>query len=137
MFERCAGGKGLAVGGVSKLAHCGAQVGFAKERGARHKRVGAGFYALGACFAVNAAVHLDSEAEVFLISPLLGGLNFGENFREECLPAKSGMHGHKEKQVDGFQVGKGGFYGAWRIDGESGFQAGVLNLSEQRLDSWL
>lgn len=137
MFGRGAGGKGLAVGGFSKLAHCGAQVGFAKERRACHQCIGASFYALGACFAVNAAVHLDSEAEVFLISPLRGGLNFGENFREERLSAKSGMNGHNEEQIDGFKVGKDGFYGAWRVDGESGFQAGILDLPKQRLDSWL
>lgn len=111
-----------------KLAHCGAQVGFAKKRRACHQRVGAGIYALGACFRVDSAIHLDSEAEIFLLLPLRGGLNFGENFREECLPAESGMHGHDEEQVDGFEVGKDGFYRGWRIDGESGFEAGVSDL---------
>ena len=124
-------------GGVSKLAHCGAQVGFAKERRACHQRVGAGFYALGGCFGIDSAIHLDSEAQAFPLSPLRGGLNFGENLREECLPAKSGMHGHKEKQVDGFKIGKDGFYGGWRVDGEAGFQVGVLDLPKQGLDSRL
>ena len=136
MFGRGTGGRGLAVGGFSKLAHRGAQVGFAKERRARHQRVGAGFYALGGCFGIDSAIHLDSEAKVFPLSPSRGGLNFGENFWEECLPAKSGMHGHDEEQVDGFEVGKDGFYGGWRVDGESGFKAGVLDLPKQRLDSW-
>lgn len=136
MFGKGAGGKGLAVGGVSKLAHGGAQVGFAKKRRAGHQCVSAGIYALGDRFGVDAAIHLDSEAKVFPLSPLCGGLNFGENFREECLPAESGMHGHDEEQVDGFEVGKDGFYGGWRIDGESGFEAGVSDLPKQRLDSW-
>lgn len=118
------------VGGFLKLAHCGAQVGFAKERRACHQCIGAGFYALGGCFGIDSAVHLDSEAQAFPLSPLRGGLNFGENIREECLPAKSGMHGHDKEQVNGFEVGKGGFYSGWGIDGESGFQAGVLDLSE-------
>lgn len=113
------------------MAHGGAQVGFAKERRACHQCVGAGFYALGDCFGVDSAIHLDSESEIFPLSPARGGLNFRENFWEECLPAKSGMHGHNEKQVDGFEVGKGGFYGGWRIDGKPDFKAGVLDLPKQ------
>lgn len=130
--------RNILLGGYfSNVAHFfdrGSQISLMEQRSAADKCISTRFRAFGRRFEIDSAINADMVGKILLFSPGARLLDFGQDFVDESLPAKTRMDRHDQQRINLAEKRKGQIDRSRRIDGQANFLSQGFYLPNQMGD---